>query len=244
MHDLIIIGANASGISHAIKSSRAGIKNIRLITQRTETVYPELIAPLDIDVSYREKASQIKKLDENSFEVITDKQKYQTRCVIIAPSNAVTDFDFPNGIVPSERVLLNEYQNVVDNKDVLIVGNDDYAVEAAKYMINRGANIVLAMQTFSPARLSYATNKMITLLEQQRKLTVLYRSAPEKIELINGFPLVYFNNRQTPDLEFDYVIYSSTKLNNKSYVEVESDTENAKEIIFAGSLNDKEIEIH
>lgn len=242
MHDLIIIGANASGISHAIKSSRAGIKNIRLITQRTETVYPELIAPLDIDVSYREKASQIKKLDENSFEVITDKQKYQTRCVIIAPSNAVTDFDFPNGIVPSERVLLNEYQNVVDNKDVLIVGNDDYAVEAAKYMINRGANIVLAMQTFSPARLSYATNKMITLLEQQRKLTVLYRSAPEKIELINGFPLVYFNNRQTPDLEFDYVIYSSTKLNNKSYVEVESDTENAKEIIFAGSLNDKEIE--
>ena len=242
MHDLIIIGANASGISHAIKSSRAGIKNIRLITQRTETVYPELIAPLDIDVSYREKASQIKKLDENSFEVITDKQKYQTRCVIIAPSNAVTDFDFPKGIVPSERVLLNEYQNVVDNKDVLIVGNDDYAVEAAKYMINRGANIVLAMQTFSPARLSYATNKMITLLEQQRKLTVLYRSAPEKIELINGFPLVYFNNRQTPDLEFDYVIYSSTKLNNKSYVEVESDTENAKEIIFAGSLNDKEIE--
>lgn len=242
MLDLIIIGANASGISHAIKSSRAGIKNIRLITQRSETVYPELIAPGDIDVSYREKASNIKKLDDGSFEVITDKQKYVTRCVIIAPSNTVTDLEFPPGIVPSDRVLLNDYQNIVEKKDVLIVGNDDYAVEAAKYMINRGANIVLAMQTFSPARLSFATKKMIDILEQQRKLTVLYRSAPEKIELINGYPMAYFNNRQTPDLEFDYVIYSSTKLNNKSYVEVDDAIQDAKEIIFAGSLSDKEIE--
>lgn len=246
MHDLIIIGANSSGISHAIKSSKAGMKRIRLITQRNETVYPELIKELDIDVSYREKASNINKIttdnNEIAYEVTTDKQKYRTKCVIVAPSNTLTEFEFPTGIEASERVLLNEYQNVVDNKDVLIIGNDDYAVEAAKYMINRGANVVLALQSFSPAKLSYATNLIISLLEQQRKLTVLYRSAPEKIEYVNGFPMALFNDRRTPDLEFDYVIYSSTKLNNKSYVEIEKEIENDDAIIFAGSLSDKEIQ--
>ncbi len=66
MYDLIIIGANSSGISHAIKSAKAGVRSIRLITQRTEVVYPELIQDLDIDVSYKEKAESIKKNNDTS----------------------------------------------------------------------------------------------------------------------------------------------------------------------------------
>ena len=242
MYDLIIIGANSSGISHAIKSAKAGVRSIRLITQRTEVVYPELIQDLDIDVSYKEKAESIKKNNDTSYEVTTNKQKYQTRCVIIAPSNNLIDFNFPEGISTSERVLLNQYPPEMENKDILIVGNDDFAVEASTKVIKQGANVVLALNNFNPNNISYASNQMICKLEQQRKLTVLYNSVPKRIELIDGYPMTFFDDRRTPDLEFDYVAYSSTVLNNKSYVEIEPGIENSDAIIFTGDLNPKEIE--
>ena len=242
MHDLIIIGANSSGISHALKAYDSGIKNIRLITQRSQTVYPELIEGLDIDVSYREKANLIKKIDNETFEVVTDKQKYLTRAVLIAPSNAITDFDFPEGTSQSERVTVNNYHNIEENQDVLIVGSDDYAVEAARYVIEHGANVVLAIQSINLKHLSFASNRMIELLEQQRKLTVLYQSAPKKFVLIDGYPMAVFNDRRTPDLEFDNVIYSSTRLNNKSYVVIDESAKDSEEIIFAGNLDESEIE--
>ena len=242
MHDLIIIGANSSGISHALKAYDSGIKNIRLITQRSQTVYPELIEGLDIDVSYREKANLIKKIDNETFEVVTDKQKYLTRAVLIAPSNAITDFDFPEGTSQSERVTVNNYHNIEENQDVLIVGSDDYAVEAARYVIEHGANVVLAIQSINLKHLSFASNRMIELLEQQRKLTVLNQSAPKKFVLIDGYPMAVFNDRRTPDLEFDNVIYSSTRLNNKSYVVIDESAKDSEEIIFAGNLDESEIE--
>ena len=80
--------------------------------------------------------------------------------MIIAPSNNLIDFNFPEGISTSERVLLNQYPPEMENKDILIVGNDDFAVEASTKVIKQGANVVLALNNFNPNNISYASKKI------------------------------------------------------------------------------------
>lgn len=241
MHDLIIIGANASGISLAVRANQAGINNVRLVTQRSETVYPELLEGLEIDVSFKERALKISKNDD-VFTVETDKQIYTTRCVMVAPNFENDNITLPESIALGERVLQNQIPEDVSGKDILVVGNDDTSVELAAQLIRQGANVVLASKNLNPKKLSFASNEILARLEQQRKITVFYRSSPNRIETKEDFPMVFFEDRRTPDLEFDYVLYTSKKVNTKSYVEVDELTANSSEIIFAGELSSAEIE--
>ena len=41
---------------------------------------------------------------------------------------------------------------------------------------------------------------------------MLYRSRPTSIDLVLGDPMVMFDNRRTPDLQFDYVVFASPRL--------------------------------
>jgi ferredoxin--NADP+ reductase len=59
-----------------------------------------------------------------------------------------------------------------------------------------------------PTRLSPAADNMLRRLERERKATLLYRSVPESISEVGGYPMAYFGDRRTPDLQFDHVVFA------------------------------------
>jgi ferredoxin--NADP+ reductase len=60
-----------------------------------------------------------------------------------------------------------------------------------------------------PTRLSPVAEAMLKRLERERLATLLYRSTPTQIGEVDGYPMVFFGDRRTPDLQVDHVVFAS-----------------------------------
>ena len=70
---------------------------------------------------------------------------------------------------------------------------------------------MLAAGGMDPAQLAPVADSMLRKLEHERRATILYRSVPDGIGDKGEFPIAYFNDRRTPDLEFDHIVFASTR---------------------------------
>ncbi|MCH1450805.1 MAG: ferredoxin--NADP reductase, partial [Acidimicrobiales bacterium] len=100
-----------------------------------------------------------------------------------------------------------------EGRDVLVVGYTDHAVELAATIDAAGGNVVLAAGGMDPDLLSPAADNALRRMERERRITVLYRSVPDEIADVDGHPMAYFNDRRTPDLQFDDVVIASHRRN-------------------------------
>lgn len=214
-HDLVIIGGNAGGLSLAISAQRSGVKRIRIVESGSAVVFPELVGEEQLDVGYGETVSSID-ADANAngdaaVVVTTNKHVYRTRTCVIAERAETTDVALPDGTPKSDRVLIDALPEDPFDEDILVVGFTDHAVELASTLVTAQARVVLAGGGMDTTLLSPAGDNWLRRLERQRKITLLYRSVPEQIELVDGFPMAYFGDRRTPDLQFDRVVYASAR---------------------------------
>lgn len=215
-YDLVIIGGNAAGLSLAISATRGGVTRTRVLEPSSTVVFPELVGENQLDVGYGEAVTSVDTIGETADDgpvlaVTTAQHTYTTRAVVVAERAPLPGWNPPIDVARSDRILVDQLPPNAADQDVLVVGFTDHAVELASALAFEGAGVVLAAGGMDPTRLSPAGENWLRRLERDRRATLLYRSVPEKIDVVDGYPMAYFGDRRTPDLQFDHVVFASAR---------------------------------
>jgi ferredoxin--NADP+ reductase len=211
-YDLVIIGGTAGGLSVAISGRRAGVGLIRVVEEGQSVTLASLVGENELDVGYGEAVQSIT-LDDDVLVVTTTKQQYRTHACLVANRAQLPVWDPPIKVEATGRIHVDDLSAVGDSDDVLVVGNTDHAVELTVAAASIGARVVLAAGGLDPTRLSPAGDNALRRLERDRRATVLYRSMPDAVSEVDGFPMAFFDDRRTPDLQFDHIVFASPRAN-------------------------------
>ena len=209
-YDLVIIGGNSGGLSVAISSLRSGIERVRVIEPTHEVAFPELVAENELDIGWGETVVSVD-VAGGDLVVVTDHHTYRTQGVLMAERVTDPEWKPPIPVAETDRVHVDTLPDQLRDQDVLVVGYTDHTVELVAKAAHGGANVVVAAGGMDPAMLSPAGENMLRRLERERRATILYRAVPAQIGEVDGLPLVYFGDRRTPDLEFDHVVFATTR---------------------------------
>ena len=221
-YELVIFGGNAGGLSVAVSLREAGLDSVRILEPSSAVVFPELVGEHQLDVGYGETVRSInaeRLADTEVLEsgtapyliVTTDRHAYRARAVVIAQRGYLPDWTPPISAKIGERILIDQIPATAVDEDVLVIGHTDHAVEIASALATAGAGVVLAGGGMNPARLSPAGEAWLRRLERERRATLLYRSIPEQVDEVDGYPMAFFADRRTPDLQFDHVVFASER---------------------------------
>lgn len=167
MFDVIIIGAGPAGISASLYTKRANLKTMIIYQNNSNLEKAELIENYygfakgitGIDL-YNEGINQAKnlgvelkeeeviniKMNETGFEVITDKNEYKTKNIVLATGNK-KNIPKIKGIQEFEGRGIS-YCAVCDgffyrNKDIVVIGNGKYAIAETNELINLANQIII-----------------------------------------------------------------------------------------------------
>jgi ferredoxin--NADP+ reductase len=213
-YDLVIVGGSAGGLSTAISSLRSGLDRVRIVESDDEVAFPHLVGPNQLDVGFGETVTSIEPVDgpgdTEILIVTTNRLSYRTRAVLIADRHDDESWRPEISLPDSDRVHWGPFDPGTDH-DVLVVGASDHAVELTARYADGGNRVVLAASGMDPTKLSPAGESVLRQLEHDRQATLLYRSTPREIGLVDGYPMAFFGDRRTPDLQFDHVVYAAPR---------------------------------
>ncbi|MEZ5320913.1 MAG: NAD(P)-binding domain-containing protein [Microthrixaceae bacterium] len=207
-HDLIVIGGNAGGLSAAVFARQSGLQRVTVLERGSTLALPGVAGEHGLDVGYGETVTSIEPQGDD-LVVSTRRQSYRGRAVLVALRTNVEGWEAPIPVTDGDRVHVDTIPSPANDVDVLVVGHTDHAVELTVRLADLGAGVVLAAGGMRPGRLSPVGAQLLNDLERERRATLLYSSSPEQIAQVDGFPMAYFNDRRTPDLQFDHVVFSS-----------------------------------
>ena len=214
-YDLVVIGGSAGGLSVAISSLRSGLGLVRIIEPSSSVVFPSLVTDNQLDVGLGESVRSIELLqregEEERLIVTTNKLAYQTRACVVAQRPSLEGWSPDIPVIIDQRVLVDDISGISEGEDVLVIGTSDHAVELMALAVEAGGRVVLAAKGLDPAKLSPAADNVVRRLERDRRATVLYRNAPDSIGDVSGYPMAFFDDRRTPDLQFDHVVFASPR---------------------------------
>lgn len=207
-HDLIVIGGNAGGLSAAVFARDCGMQRISILEPRTAVAFPDVVGTHELDVGYGEKVRSID-LDGDVLVVTSGRRTYRTRAVLVAERPSLVDWIPSVPTVTGDRVHVDQLPEHPSDTDVLVIGHTDHAVELTVTLAEEGSGVVLAAGGMDPGRLSPVAEALLNRLERERLATLLYRSIPTQVGEVDGYPMAFFNDRRTPDLQFDHVVFAS-----------------------------------
>ena len=167
MFDVIIIGAGPAGISASIYTKRANLKTMIIYQNNSNLEKAELIENYygfakgitgidlynegikqaeNLGVELKEEEVINIKMNENGFEVITDKNEYKTKNIVLATGNK-KNIPKIKGIQEFEGRGIS-YCAACDgffyrNKDIVVIGNGKYAIAETNELINLANQIII-----------------------------------------------------------------------------------------------------
>ena len=167
MFDVIIIGAGPAGISTGLYTKRANLKIMIIYQNDSNLEKAELIENyygfsngITGKDLYKEGINQAKnlgielkneeviniKMKENGFDIITDKNEYKTKNIVLATGNK-KNIPKIKGIQEFEGRGIS-YCAVCDgffyrNKDIVVIGNGKYAIAETNELINLANQITI-----------------------------------------------------------------------------------------------------
>jgi len=138
---------------------------------------------VDFKVRAGEKVDDIKKGDDHSFTVATDKGQYRAQAVILALGR--TGIPRKLGIkgeeLPKVMYALIEADHYI-NKNILVVGGGDSAVEAAMGLAHqRGNKVTLSYRQDRFSRIKERNIHRIEDCRRSGKVNVIFNSKPVEI---------------------------------------------------------------
>ena len=209
-YDLVIIGGNSAGLSVAVALQDAGLQRVRILEAGSAIAFPELVGQHQLDVGYGEAALAID-ASGTTISVTTARHTYTARACVVAQRAGAEGWTPTVTTVASDRILVNRLPDFAADEDVLVIGHTDRAVELTARLAAAGAGVVLAAGGMDPRLLSPTAEAALHRLERERHATLLYRAVPEQITDVDGYPMAFFGDRRTPDLQFDHVVFAPSR---------------------------------
>jgi ferredoxin--NADP+ reductase len=206
--DLVVIGGSLAGLSLAIEAQEAGLSRV-VVCVRGETVaLPEVIGHHGLDVRFRTGMVSLAPRDD-AVEVHAAGGRLMATAVVLAehPPGGGQGPDYPLPASLRDRIHLGTIPATARGLDVLVVGGET-AVEWSLHLAEGGAGLVVALGGTAAADLSRLARRVLLRLEAERMATVLWHSRPDEVEDLDGYPMAYFDDRRTPDLQFDHLVYA------------------------------------
>ncbi|MCU1399085.1 MAG: Flavodoxin reductase family protein [Acidimicrobiales bacterium] len=210
-YDLVIIGGNSAGLSVAVALQQAGLQRVRILEAGSAIAFPELVGEHQLDVGYGEPATAVDVDADGLVAIHTAKHTYTARACVVAQRAGAEDWKPTMTTVTSDRILINKLPDFAADEDVLVIGHTDRAVELTARLAAAGAGVVLAAGGMDPKLLSPAAEAALHRLERERHATLLYRAVPDQIADVDGYPMAFFGDRRTPDLQFDHVVFAPSR---------------------------------
>ncbi len=217
VYDLVVVGGSAGGLSTAISLQRAGLDRIRILESGSAVAFPDLVGEHQLDIGFGELVERIDTIDagngggDTQLVVDTNRLSYRTRAVLVADRHHQPGWSPPIELPSTDRVHADEVE-LGNDLDVLVVGASDHAVELTATYAGHGNRVVLAASGMDPTKLSPVGADVLQRLERERAATLLYRSTPAYISLVEGYPMADFGDRRTPDLQFDHVVFAPPRV--------------------------------
>jgi len=207
--DLVVIGGTLAGLSLAIQAREAGLERVLLLEPTEEVAASELIGQHTLSVEFRTPVSQISGIPGGRLRVEAGRLEVEAKAVAIANRPVMASVLPPYAIQPelAGRVHLVPPDLDLFGADVMVVGVDEDAAEYAWRLAGRGAGVVLTLGGADLGALSRLARRHLMRLEAERRATILWSSQPDGLGEVGGFPMVYFADRRTPDLQFDHVVF-------------------------------------
>lgn len=167
MFDVIIIGAGPAGISASLYTKRANLKTMVIYQNNSNLEKAELIENYygfakgitgndlynegmnqarNLGIELKEEEVINIKMNENGFEIVTDKNEYKTKNIVLATGNK-KNVPKIKGIQEFEGRGIS-YCAVCDgffyrNKDIAVIGNGKYAISETNELINLASEITI-----------------------------------------------------------------------------------------------------
>ena len=200
-YDIIIIGAGPGGLTAGIYAGRQGTKNLILdkgLAGGLGREVPEMenypgydtISGLELTKKMKEQAEKnceiheneevLEIIKENGFTVKTDKDIYITKTIILATGSSHRHLN-----VPGEEEYLGRgvsYCATCDglffqNRDVVMVGGGNSALQEAIYLNNLGANVTIVHR-----RDEFRAQKHLQDIVEQQGIKTILNATVEEIK--------------------------------------------------------------
>jgi ferredoxin--NADP+ reductase len=207
-HDLVVVGGSLAGLSLAIQAQEAGLERVLIVEEGDAVALVEVVGQHGLSLEYLAPLQRLETAPEGGFLLHTARFKTTARAVALTPRSTgisgPAPFDVP--VTVAGRVHLSPPTMDMAGFDVLVIGPDEAAAEEALRLAQAGAGVVVCLGGGDLSGLSRLGRRQLLRLEAERRATVLWHSHPSGMEDLGGFPMVYFGDRRTPDLQFDHVI--------------------------------------
>lgn len=207
-YDLVIIGATAAGLSLAIEAGESGVERVMILEAGADLVVPDLIGQHALEVHFQERVRAVRST-ANGAAVETETGVYSATAVVLADHILSTEARVPLSVAETveSRVHIGSVPSDPRDADILVVGGGELAIEWSMHLARSGAGVVLAAGQMNLDDRSRVGRTILQRLEAERLATILWRSTPVEIADAEGLPMAYFDDRRTPDLQFDHVVW-------------------------------------
>jgi len=155
-------------------------KKLELSKEELIAFWKSVLKRVDFNVRTGEKIEDIRKGEDGVFTVVSSKETYQARAIIlcIGKSGNPRKLGVKGEELPKVMYRLIETDHFI-NKQILIVGGGDSAVEAAMGLANqKGNKVTLSYRKEAFARIKERNAGRIQECMRSGKLTVLFNSMP------------------------------------------------------------------
>jgi thioredoxin reductase (NADPH) len=159
-------------------------KKMELSKEDLLAFWDKILQRVDFNVRTGEAVEDVRKDSDNVFEVVTTKNTYRSRAVILGLGRAGTPrkLGVPGEDLPKVMYRLIEADHYV-NKKILVVGGGDSAVEAAIGLSQQPGNkVTLSYRKGAFNRIKERNAQRIQECIRTRKVNVLFNSVPAEFK--------------------------------------------------------------
>jgi putative YpdA family bacillithiol system oxidoreductase len=159
-------------------------KELELSKERLLAFWQKILQRADFKVRSGEKVEDIRKESDGIFAIVTTKNTYRSRTVVLAlgRTGAPRKLGVPGEELPKVMYRLIEADHYV-NKNILIVGGGDSAIEAAIGLSKQPGNkVTLSYRRGTFSRIKERNAQRIQDCMRSGKVKVVFNSVPKEIK--------------------------------------------------------------
>ncbi len=207
-YELAIIGANRAGISVAIDAFAAGVEKLVIIDSEDDLTLPDLGSSPEIRLG-----TSIESIHEDGIVTLRgDGFEISASAAVVAARTGVESVgpDYPIPDTLTDRIHFSLPDSLSTEDDVLVIGTGETAAESTEDLVAAGhSSVALSLPSVAFDQLAHSTREELLRLESARQATIFWHSHPTSVSDADGFPMVSFSDRRTPDLIFDHIVYNT-----------------------------------